>query len=119
MKFLIDRCAGRRLAQWLREQGHDVVESKDRGPDPGDRALLEQAAREGRILVTMDKDFGEFVFVENLPHYGLVRLPDVPADRRIQLMDTILFRHHHDLDTQAIVTVRGERIRISRTVDQE
>ena len=28
MKFLIDRCAGRLLADWLRQQGHDVVESR-------------------------------------------------------------------------------------------
>lgn len=26
MRFLIDRCAGRLLADWLREQGHDVVD---------------------------------------------------------------------------------------------
>lgn len=25
MKFLIDRCAGRLLADWLRNKGHDVV----------------------------------------------------------------------------------------------
>src|SRR5207249_12154215 len=33
VKFLIDRCAGHRLAEWLRAQGHDVVESRERGPD--------------------------------------------------------------------------------------
>ena len=44
MKFLIDRCAGRRLAEWLRQVGHEVVESRERGTDPGDRALLEWAA---------------------------------------------------------------------------
>lgn len=57
MRFLIDRCAGRRLADWLRQQGHDVVESRERGRDPGDRTLLEWAAAEERVLVTMDKDF--------------------------------------------------------------
>lgn len=66
MKFLIDRCTGSRLAEWLRFHGHDVVESREIGPDPGDRVLLEWAASEGRILITMDKDFGEFIFVEGL-----------------------------------------------------
>ena len=51
MKFLIDRCAGHRLADWLRLQGHDVIESQERGPDPGDRVLLEWAAAEGRVLM--------------------------------------------------------------------
>lgn len=114
MKFLVDRCAGRRLAAWLKSQGHDVVESRNRGPDPGDRALLEWAAGEGRVLVTMDKDFGEFIFVEKLSHYGLVRLPDVPAAVRIALMEKVLVAHGDDLAERAVVTVRGGRIRISQ-----
>lgn len=113
MKFLIDRCAGRRLAEWLRSEGHNVVESRERGPDPGDRTLLEWASRESRILVTMDKDFGEFLFVEKVPHCGLIRLPDVPAKRRIALMKELLLNHAHDLAEGAIITVRGGRVRIS------
>lgn len=85
MKFLVDRCAGHRLAVWLRERGYDVVESRERGPDPGDRVLLEWAVAEQRILVTMDKDFGEFIYLEGSSHCGLLRLPDVPADKRIVL----------------------------------
>jgi len=115
LKFLIDRCAGHRLAEWLRKQGHDVVESRERGPDPGDRVLLSWAANEGRVLVTMDKDFGEFIFAEKTPHCGLVRLPDVPANKRIQLMEKLLLDHSHDLSEQVIVTIRGGRIRISRS----
>lgn len=114
MRFLIDRCAGRRLADWLRSHGHDVVESRERGSDPGDRILLEWSASERRILVTMDKDFGQFIFVENAPHCGLVRLPDVPAARRIELMEWLLRDHTQELADGAILTVRGERIRISR-----
>ena len=44
MKFLVDRCAGRQLSTWLRHQGHDVLEARDLGEDPGDRALLEHAS---------------------------------------------------------------------------
>ena len=40
MRFLIDRCAGRLIADWLRDEGHDVVESRERGVDPGDDLLL-------------------------------------------------------------------------------
>ena len=114
MKFLIDRCAGGRLAHWLRSQGYDTVEARERGPDPGDRVLLEWAAEEGRILVTIDTDFGELVFVRSAGHCGLVRLPDVPAARRIELMQEVIERHPEELEAGAIVTVRGGRIRISR-----
>src|SRR5678810_1318330 len=79
MRFLIDRCAGRLVADWLRKQGHDVVESRELGPDPGDRALLEWAANEARILITIDTDFGQLVYVDNVAHAGIIRLPDVPS----------------------------------------
>ena len=114
MRFLIDRCAGKRLADWLREQGHDVAESRERGPDPGDRTLLEWAASEQRILVTIDKDFGQIVFVEKVCHCGVVRLPDVPAAKRILLVQKLLQDHAQELADGAILTVRGERIRIAR-----
>ena len=71
MRFLIDRCAGQLLADWLRRQGHDVVDSRELGPDPGDRALLEWAAKETRILVTIDTDFGA-----NLPRESFARWSD-------------------------------------------
>jgi predicted nuclease of predicted toxin-antitoxin system len=114
MRFLIDRCAGRLLADWLRTQGHDVVESRELGPDPGDRALLNWAAQKNRILVTIDTDFGELIYLENLSHAGLVRLPDVPARERQLILQDLLTRYETELQNAAIITVRGGRIRISK-----
>lgn len=114
MRFMIDRCAGHALSEWLRSQGHDVAESRDRGPDPGDRVLLEWAVNESRILVTIDTDFGELVFAEGAPHSGLVRLPDVPSGERVRLMSDLLDRFSEPLESGAIITVRGGRVRISK-----
>lgn len=114
MKFLIDRCAGRRLAEWLRSDGYDAAEAWELGSDPGDRALLEAAEAEGRILITIDTDFGELIHLHDVPHAGLIRLPDVPAEQRIALMVEVMDRHRQALQDRAIVTVRGGRIRISR-----
>ena len=113
MKFLIDRCAGRVLADWLREQGHDVVESRTWGSDPGDEEILRRATLEGRILVSMDKDFGALIFFREHRHCGLVRLPDVSAHTRIALMQQILQSHAEDLAAGAVVTIRGSRIRVT------
>lgn len=101
MKFLIDRCAGRLIAQWLRSKGHDVVESRKVGADPGDRVLLEWAASESRILVTIDSDFGQLVFLEDAPHCGLIRLPDVPAKKRVRLVEDLLVRFATQLEESA------------------
>ena len=53
MRFLVDHCAGRRLAEWLDAQGHDVV---DAGALESDRQALESQAlvtiRGGRIRIT-------------------------------------------------------------------
>ena len=113
MRFLVDRCAGRRLAEWLASQGHDVVESRTLGPDPGDRVLLEWAVKGQRVVVTLDSDFAKLAFVEDAPHCGLVRLPDVPAEERIALFSEVLERHSEALAQGAIITVRGGKIRIS------
>lgn len=82
--------------------------------DPGDRVLLEWAVSDERVLVTMDKDFGELIFSERVPHCGLVRLPDVPAAKRIALMQEVLKEHGDNLAGLSVITVRGGRIRISR-----
>ena len=114
MKFLIDRSAGSRLAQWLRAEGHDVDEAQHRGADPGDESLLRWAAREGRILVTIDTDFGMLLRLRGQVHADLIRLPDVPASARIALMEEILQRHGADDLTRLVITVKGSRIRVSR-----
>jgi predicted nuclease of predicted toxin-antitoxin system len=114
VRFLIDRCAGVRLAQWLREQGHDVSEAAAQGDDPGDAQVLQRAVDDDRILVTIDTDFGLLIFAEERPHRGLVRLPDVPADARIAIFADLLSRHSGDLEARAIVTVRAGVVRISR-----
>lgn len=95
-------------------EGHEVIEARESGPDPGDREILARASAEGCVLVTMDKDFGEFIFVEGQSHCGLVRLPDVPSDKRITLMEKVLASHAADLNERSVVTVRGGRIRTSR-----
>ena len=115
MRFLVDRCAGRRLAEWLGNNGHEVVEAQTLGPDPGDRALLELAESENRVLVTMDKDFGELIYLRRVSHAGLILLPDVRVPQRIEAVRGVIEVHHQALEERAVVTVRGGRIRISRS----
>ncbi len=115
MRFLVDRCAGHRLAEWLSNNGHDVVEAQTVGPDPGDRALLELAESENRVLVTMDKDFGELIYLRRASHAGLIRLPDVRVARRIKLIEELIDQYSEALEERAIVTIQGGRIRVSRS----
>jgi len=46
----------------LRQIGHDVFDVKEKGLENlSDRELFELAQNEGRILVTMDKDFSSIL----------------------------------------------------------
>ena len=92
-----------------------MVESRERGADPGDRVLLEWAARESRVLITIDTDFGQLVFLEGQRHCGLIRLPDVPSNERIAIIKDVVERFEKELESRSIITVRGGKIRISET----
>jgi len=90
-----------------------VVESRERGPDPGDRILLHWADQESRILITIDTDFGQLVFLEGQSHSGLIRLPDVSSRERVAIINDLIARFQKELEARAIITVRGGKIRIS------
>lgn len=115
MKFLVDICTGRRLAIWLREQGHDVCEVNERSAKMEDNEILQWANTEKRIVITVDKDFGTLAVALGQPHHGIIRLPDVPALNRQILMEEVLRRHSKDLENLVIITVSEKRIRIRKT----
>ena len=97
-------------ADWLRSQGHDVLETRERGADPGDHVVLDWAAAQDRVLITIDTDFGRIIFAEGARHCGVLRLPDVPAAARIALAEQVLQRHQKELEAAAVyswVSARG------------
>jgi predicted nuclease of predicted toxin-antitoxin system len=51
----------------LRAQGHDVLSVKEQLKGAKDEAILAVGVREGRVVVTQDKDFGELCFRAGLP----------------------------------------------------
>jgi predicted nuclease of predicted toxin-antitoxin system len=100
--------------------GHDVVHAGDWPEDPGDEEILARAFREGRVLVTLDKDFGELTIIRAQPHLGIVRLVEIPAQRQGTVCAEVLERYGPILGTGAIVTVeRGRtRVRAPQTEDE-
>ncbi len=51
----------------LRQRGEDVVWVREDQPGAPDEAVLSRAQKEGRVLVTLDKDFGELACRAALP----------------------------------------------------
>ena len=59
MKILLDTCDWGGVLRVLESAGHDVVWAGNWEKDPGDEEILAVAHREHRVLITLDKDFGE------------------------------------------------------------
>jgi predicted nuclease of predicted toxin-antitoxin system len=92
--------------------GHDVVWAGDWSHDPGDEEILAQAHAEGRVLVTLDKDFGELAVVRGHAHSGIVRLVGISATGQAGVCLWVLTRYGSELAQGAIVTVDAGRVRI-------
>jgi predicted nuclease of predicted toxin-antitoxin system len=112
MNLLLDTCVWGRAKGELQAFGHDVLWTGDWPQDPGDEDILAQAHREQRVLITLDKDFGELAIVRRLPHCGIVRLVNIRAQQQAAICEQVLRLHGSELAAGAIVTVEAGRVRI-------
>ena len=92
MRFLVDECAGPLVARWLRDQGHEVFSVFDEARGISDEEVLNKAVSENRILITVDKDFGEMIYRERREHCGviLLRLSDERALNKVRVISQLL-----------------------------
>lgn len=72
--------------------------------------ILARARMENRILVTLDKDFGELAVVRGERHCGIVRLVDCSVTRQAATCELVLSRHGRSLMTGGIVTAEPGRL---------
>lgn len=112
MKLLLDTCISPRTRSALADSGHDVIWVGDWDTDPGDETILEAAERDSRILITLDKDFGELAVVLGRPHCGIVRLVDIDPREQARACEDVLARHGNELVAGAIATVARDRTRL-------
>jgi predicted nuclease of predicted toxin-antitoxin system len=105
MKFLVDECTGNGVAEWLSRQGYDVVSILKVSPGISDDEVLSRAFRESRILITMDKDFGDMVFRNKKNHCGIVllRLESWHLQSKISVIESMLTHYANELEGNFIV----------------
>ena len=112
MKVLLDACISPLVKKHLQAAGYDVVWAGDWNEDPGDEVILTRAHEQERVLVTLDKDFGELGVLRGLAHKGIVRLVNFRASQQGPACLQILANHASDLTQGAIITAEPGRIRI-------
>lgn len=78
MRVLLDTCVWGGIKDVLAGEGHDAEWTGDE-KDLGDQQIIRRAHEQGRVLVTLDKDFGELAVLRGMPHAGIIRLVDLGA----------------------------------------
>jgi len=115
MRFLVDECTGPAVAEWLRNQKHEVfsVFEEARGMDDDD--IILKALEEKWVLITNDKDFGEKVYRDGRLHRGIIllRLEDERSPSKIQVLSRLLSTYPDRL-LNTFVVVTEKQIRFAR-----
>ena len=97
MRFLANENFPGAAVSVLKSAGHDVVWVRIAAPGASDLEVLARAAREARILLTFDKDFGELARKSALPATCGVVLFCIPmpkpTDVGARLADLIAARY--------------------------
>lgn len=113
MNVLVDVSAGQSVADLLRSLGHDTAFVRDRDPTMSDSDILIWAVTESRLVVTMDKDFGELIYRSGQVHAGvlLLRLEAARTPEKLRIVTDIFAAHDKDLPGHFSVYQNG-RLRI-------
>ena len=72
MRFLADESCDFSVVRALRSTGHDVLAVAELSSGSDDTVVMNLAHREGRLLLTEDKDFGQLVYAHSQPSNGVI-----------------------------------------------
>ena len=111
MRLLADENLPKPTVQALRHDGHDVLWARTDCPSKPDSFLLDTAESEGRILLTLDKDFWQIALQRRQPllKAGVVLLRVHPAvpDAITSLVRQALANEREWAGHVSVVTVQG------------
>jgi predicted nuclease of predicted toxin-antitoxin system len=115
MKFLADEGVDAPIVRHLRNLGYDFLYISEFAPGITDQQVLKIAFDENRILVTIDKDFGELVFRMHQAHQGviLIRLEGNPAVEKARILEIVLESHGNEIKNSFTV-IQKDLVRVRK-----
>ena len=115
MNLVVDESVDRRIVDALRQDGHNVLYISEFAPSIVDQEVLDLANRNGALLVTEDKDFGELVFRNGQIHTGvvLIRLGGLSAQAKVRNILNIFANQGTKL-LNAFSVISPGRVRVRR-----
>ena len=113
--FLADESCDFAVVRALREAAFDVVAVVEHSPGATDDQVIALSVKEGRVLLTEDKDFGQLVFAANRESAGVIFIR-FPATARgslgVRVVETV--QREQDRLSGAFVVLQPHRTRITR-----
>jgi predicted nuclease of predicted toxin-antitoxin system len=117
MNLLADEGVERQIVERLRADGHSVWYIAEMSPGISDEVILSQANEDRALLITLDKDFGELVFRQQLVYEGvlLLRLAGVSNDTKAAIVSDFLQKRGPEMAVAfSVITPGNIRIRKRR-----
>lgn len=116
MRFLLDQGLSPTVCTLLADAGHDAIHARDLGlstaPDP---VVLQVAVDDGRVLLTLDTDFGTLLAYSGDATPSVVRFRGEVtrrAEGQARLLVANLEQFDADLAEGALVVIGDNRIRV-------
>lgn len=117
MKLLLDQGTPRSMAALLRQAGFDAVHTGEIGmAEADDVEILQRAAEEERVVVTLDADFHAHLALSQAsqPSVIRVRIEGLRAQKFSELLRGVISQCQRDLEAGTMVSVQEHQIRVRR-----
>lgn len=114
LKILTDENISPRVVAFLRREGLDVIDVKEKGwQGSADKFLMGTAWEEKRFILTHDSDFGTLAINEGVPCYGIIylRLKDLRFERVRDSLDKFL-KIDKQISEGTIIVLKSKQLRI-------
>lgn len=114
MNFLVDMPVSPQLVAWLNENGHSAVHASGIGLHSAkDRQIVDEAKRQGRIIITADLDFPQILALSHASDPGVIlfRGGNHSDLEMLGLLKRVLDRYPEQKLAHAVTVVDKARIR--------
>ena len=121
MQLYLDQMLHADLATLLQHRGHDVIRASEIGQARADdQQVLDRATRAGRTLVTLDKDFGDWVVLPLNRHAGVIRVKIHPplATSISEVLLPFLAAHRQEQFRNYLIILSSTSVRWINTADE-
>jgi len=112
-KILADESVDNRIVKRLRQENFEVISVLEECRSIPDKKVLEMAKEHHAILLTEDKDFGEWVFSYQERDVGIILLRYRPDDiERIFISLVLILNKYGDTLSNKFAVLKVKKIRI-------